>query len=99
MKRLRRNFLMKGLASHPDALQPPSKSWYVVSEHPPRPLRQPKLLDQVRLAIRTRHFSPRTEEAYVGWIRKFILYHNKRHPTEMAEPEVTRFLSSLATEG
>ncbi len=47
---------------------------------------KPKLLDRVRLAIRTRHYSHKTEEAYIGWIRRFILFHNKRHP----------FLSSLA---
>jgi len=42
-----------------------------------------KLLDQVRYVIRVKHFSIRTEEAYVNWIRKFILFHNKRHPIEM----------------
>jgi integron integrase len=59
---------------------------------------KPKLLDQVRQAIRTRHYSPRTEEAYVGWIKRFIFFHNKRHPVDMGEPEIARFLSSLATE-
>ncbi|MGH8059658.1 MAG: phage integrase N-terminal SAM-like domain-containing protein, partial [Candidatus Entotheonellia bacterium] len=57
---------------------------------------QPKLLDQVRGAIRTRHYSVRTEEAYVSWIRRFILFHGKRHPLEMGEDEITRFLSALA---
>lgn len=57
-----------------------------------------KLLDQVRQAIRTRHLSRNTEEAYVGWIRRFIFYHNKRHPSEMGEAEIGQFLSSLATE-
>ena len=59
---------------------------------------KPKLLDQVRQAIRTRHYSPRTEETYVHWIKRFIFFHNKRHPAEMAEPEIARFLSNLATE-
>ena len=59
---------------------------------------KPKLLDQVRQAIRTRHYSIKTEEAYVGWIKRFIFFHNKRHPLEMAEAEVGQFLSSLATE-
>lgn len=59
---------------------------------------KPKLLDQVRQAIRTRHYSPRTEDTYVGWIKRFIFFHNKRHPAEMGEPEIGRFLSSLATE-
>lgn len=59
---------------------------------------RPKLLDQVRQAIRTRHYSPRTEETYAHWIKRFIFFHNKRHPAEMAEPEIARFLSNLATE-
>ncbi len=59
---------------------------------------KPKFLDQVRQAIRTRHYSPRTEETYVGWIKRFIFFHGKRHPAEMAEPEIARFLSSLATD-
>jgi Phage integrase, N-terminal SAM-like domain len=58
---------------------------------------RPKLLDQVRQAIRTRHYSPRTEETYAHWIKRFIFFHNKRHPAEMAEPEIARFLSNLAT--
>ena len=41
---------------------------------------KPKLLDQVRQAIRTRHYSYRTEKAYVHWIKRFIFFHNKRHP-------------------
>jgi len=57
---------------------------------------KPKLLDRVRQAIRTRHYSYKTEEAYVGWIRRFILFHNKRHPSEMGEGEIAQFLSSLA---
>lgn len=59
---------------------------------------KPKLLDQVRQAIRTRHYSYMTEKAYVGWIKRFIFFHNKRHPAEMGEAEIGRFLSSLATE-
>jgi len=57
---------------------------------------KPKLLDQVRNAIRTRHLSYRTEQAYVSWIRSYILFHNKRHPAEMDKPEVSRFLTHLA---
>jgi integron integrase len=57
---------------------------------------KPKLLDQVRYAIRTKHFSIRTEEAYVQWIRRFILFHNKRHPKDMGAKEVSQFLSDLA---
>ena len=44
-----------------------------------------KLLDQVRAAIRMRHYSRRTEEAYVSWIRRFIVFHGKRHPRELGE--------------
>ena len=56
----------------------------------------PRLLDRVRMAIRARHYSLRTEEAYVGWIRRYILFHGKRHPMEMAEAEINAFLSHLA---
>jgi integron integrase len=59
---------------------------------------KPKLLDQVRQAIRTRHYSYMTEKAYVGWIKRFIFFHNKRHPAEMGENEIGRFLSTLATD-
>jgi integron integrase len=58
-----------------------------------------RLLDQVRQAIRTRHYSYRTEKAYIHWIKRFIFFHNKRHPAEMAEAEIAQFLSNLATEG
>ncbi|MHC5008699.1 MAG: integron integrase [Planctomycetota bacterium] len=61
--------------------------------------RRPKLLDSVREAIRIRHYSVRTEETYVGWIRRFILFHNKRHPNEMGSDEVGRFLTHLAVKG
>ena len=72
-----------------------------VSEPPPGPIVAPKprLLDQVRRESRSRHFSPRTEEAYVAWIRRFILHHGKRHPAEMGEREISDFLSHLATNG
>ncbi|MCI0421527.1 MAG: phage integrase N-terminal SAM-like domain-containing protein [Acidobacteria bacterium] len=56
----------------------------------------PKLLDRVRAAIRARHYSIRTDEAYVGWIRRFILFHNKRHPAEMGQSEISQFLTHLA---
>jgi hypothetical protein len=67
-----------------------------VPSPPPSPARNSRLLEQVRAAIRTRHYSLRTEEAYVGWITRFILFHGKRHPNEMGEPEINRFLSDLA---
>ena len=60
------------------------------------PHSSPKLLERVRDAIRLRHYSRRTEQAYVAWIRRFIVFHGKRHPKELGEPEVTAFVSSLA---
>ena len=57
---------------------------------------QPKLLDRVRQAIRTRHYSPRTEQAYVHWVRRYIFFHKVRHPADMGEPEINAFLSHLA---
>lgn len=65
----------------------------------PTSLAKPKLLDQVRDRIRTKHYSLRTEQAYLGWIRRFILFHGKRHPAELGAPEVEAFLSHLAVDG
>ena len=76
-----------------------SESFPCVGEAGAPYLPAPRLLDRVRVAIRTRHLNPRTEEAYVFWIRRFIVFHGKRHPVEMAAPEVTAFLSSLAVQG
>lgn len=56
----------------------------------------PKLLDQLKAALRTRHYSHKTEQAYVFWARRFVLFHNKRHPKEMGENEINQFLSYLA---
>ncbi|MCI0695943.1 phage integrase N-terminal SAM-like domain-containing protein [candidate division KSB1 bacterium] len=58
----------------------------------------PKLLDQVRNVLRTKHYSMRTEESYIDWIRRYILFHNKRHPAEMGEKEISEFLTHLAVE-
>ena len=57
-----------------------------------------RLLDRVREAIRTRHYSRRTEEAYLLWIKRLIFFHGKRHPSELGEEEITAFLSSLAVQ-
>ena len=57
-----------------------------------------RLLERVRVALRTLHYSARTEKAYVGWIRRFIIFNGKRHPETMGELEIGGFLSSLATE-
>jgi len=66
---------------------PPSRS----GERPPR------LLDELRRQIRLRHYSYRTEQAYVGWVRRYILFHNKRHPLQLGAAEVESFLSHLAS--
>jgi len=55
-----------------------------------------KLLDRLREAIRIRHFSARTEEAYAGWVRRYIMFHGMRHPEQMGEAEIRDFLSDLA---
>ena len=59
----------------------------------------PRLLDRMREALRLRRYSRRTEEAYIAWARRYILFHGKRHPAALGAPEVTGFLTSLAVEG
>ena len=63
------------------------------------PSKPKKLLDQVRDALRVKHYAYRTEESYVQWIRRFILFHNKQHPKDMGEAEVEAFLTHLAVDG
>jgi integron integrase len=63
----------------------------MASEHP-------RLLDQAREALRRLHYSLRTEESYIGWMRRYILFHQKRHPAEMGVAEVEAFLTDLAVE-
>jgi integron integrase len=58
--------------------------------------RKPRLLDLVSQKIQTLHYSRRTEKTYIGWIKRFILFHGKRHPVKMGEKEINRFLSYLA---
>jgi integron integrase len=72
----------------PNAFAPPAGE--------PRP---PKLLDRVREACRVRHYSIRTEDAYVGWVKRFILFHDKRHPLEMGAAQINAFLTHLAVDG
>ena len=57
-----------------------------------------KLLDQVRSIIRKKHYSIRTEEAYLNWVKRYILFHNKRHPKDLSENDISRFISHLATD-
>lgn len=68
-------------------------SW--IQENPPA-TKRPKLLDRVRATLRAKHYSYRTEKSYIYWIKRFILFHKKRHPLEMAEMEINRFLNHLA---
>ncbi len=55
-----------------------------------------QLLDEVRNTLRVRHYAIKTEKSYVQWIKRFILFHNKQHPTKMGKPEVEQFLTWLA---
>jgi integron integrase len=66
-------------------------------EPPPVDPPPPRLLDRVRTLLRTRHFSRRTEQAYVAWVRRFVLFHGRRHPEGLGASEVTRYLSHLAS--
>src|SRR2546422_5526819 len=69
----------------------------LIKSQPAQALKEkPKLLHQVRSVLRMSHLSLRTEQAYVQWIRRFILFHNKRHPSEMGEAEIREFISDLA---
>ena len=74
----------------------PQQAPHVVSF--PEGRSQPKLLDRVRDAIRTRHYSPWTAEAYVHWIRRYIVFHGKRHPSTLAASDISTFLTWLAVE-
>jgi integron integrase len=77
-------------------MTPPRGPWPAPADAPSG---APRLLDRVREAIRARHYSLRTEEAYVAWIRRYIFFHKKRHPAEMGEPEINAFLTDLAVNG
>jgi hypothetical protein len=68
----------------------------LASPAPPRP--SPKLLDRVRWHLRVKRYSIRTEHAYLDWIRRFILFHEKRNPAEMGESEIAQFLTYLAVD-
>jgi integrase len=72
--------------------------WVCQESAPPEPPK-PRPLDRVRHAIETRHYSRRTEKAYVHWIKRYIFFHGKRHPVEMGAAEVAAFLTSLAVQG
>ncbi len=82
------------MSAYPTMQNPPKKKLLDQAQNPPK-----KLLDQVHGVIRLKHYSYRTEETYVQWIRRYILFHNKRHPNEMGNPEIAAFLTHLAIEG
>jgi hypothetical protein len=72
---------------------------YVMSPESARsrgPASEPRLLDQLRGRLRVKHYSIRTEQAYVDWVRRFVLFHGKRHPRELGAAEVESFLTDLA---
>ena len=69
----------------------------LTGQHPSAvPSTKPKLLDQLREALRARHYSRRTEQTYCQWVKRYIYFHNIHHPAEMAEPEINAFLTHLA---
>ena len=76
----------------------PAEGACLAREHAGEAPRAPKLIDVVRDALRARHYSRRTEKAYIGWIRRYILFHGKRHPRELGAAEATRFLTALAVD-
>jgi site-specific recombinase XerD len=67
-----------------------------VCEADPASAPRPRLLDRVREAVRAKHYSRRTEKAYVHWIKPYVVFYGKRHPSDMGAAEVTAFLTSLA---
>jgi len=71
---------------------------YPVPSPPQQPTKPRKLLDQISDAIRLRHYSFKTEKAYVFWAKHYIFFHKKRHPMDMGAPEIESFLNFLATQ-
>jgi hypothetical protein len=74
-----------------------ARNGLVAAPHPSPP-GGPRLLDRVPAAIRVRHYSPRTEDAYVHWIKRYIFFYNVRHPADMGRDEISGFLSHLAVD-
>lgn len=79
--------------SDSDPYRPGNDSRLLCSAHQKQP---PKLLDQLREALRARHYSPRTENTYCQWVKRYIFFHNVRHPADMAGAEINAFLTDLA---
>lgn len=76
-----------------EAIRPSQPSRAVAPAHPPR------LLDQLREALQSRHYSRRTEQTYCMWVKRFIYFHHVRHPAEMAEPVIGREVGDLGPAG
>src|SRR5215210_335273 len=85
--------------THACIMRPPASAFNIFPPDTSKAMQQPKLLDRVRAVARVRHLSLRTEQAYSDWIRRFILFHQKRHPEQMGAEEIRQFLSHLAVEG
>jgi len=86
------------LTPAPRPLPPDSRLPHPLIRFDPLPLPPDlaALLDQAREALRVKHYAYRTEQAYLDWIKRYILFHNKRHPNQMGAPEVEAFLTHLA---
>jgi integron integrase len=69
------------------------------ANRPPPGLPAPRLLHQVRQAVRVRHYSARTEETYVAWVRRFVRFNAMRHPVELGASDINRFVTALAESG
>ena len=76
---------------------PPKPLASTPSENP-APGQGKKLLDQVRDSLRLKHYSARTEQTYLEWIKRYILFHGKRHPKDMGGSEIEAFIAHLAVE-
>jgi integrase len=81
------------------APEPTPAGCSMVRETGPGDPPKPRLLDRVRQTLRARHYSRRTEKAYIFWIKRYVFFHGKRHPLELGAPEVTAFLTALAVRG
>jgi hypothetical protein len=93
------SFPCRNATLYPDALSVENIHSFLAAEGGPGKSPPLRLLDHVRASIRLRHYSQRTERAYIGWIRRFILFHGRRHPSQMGEKEISQFLTHLATRG
>src|SRR2546428_6817751 len=102
MRSVSGTFLAGHLSGRPDAgsiVSPPvGVKCKEVSSRMSQEQRPKKLLEQMRDVLQTQHYAIRTEKAYVDWARRFILFHQKRHPTEMGRAEIEAFLTHLAVE-